>query len=37
MDRGSDSLLQMSAARRLAWAALGCAVVWGAVALALLA
>lgn len=30
------TLLQMSAARRLAWAAAGCGVVWGAVAWALL-
>jgi hypothetical protein len=30
------SLLQMSAAQRLLIAAAGCAVVWGAVAMALL-
>jgi hypothetical protein len=34
MPERRSSLLQMSAARRLAWAALGCAVVWLAVALA---
>lgn len=36
MHRPRLNLLQMSAAGRLAWAAGACAVVWGAVAWALL-
>jgi len=32
---GSTSLLQMSAGRRLLFAAVGCAIVWIAVAVAL--
>lgn len=36
MPRPTVSLMQMSALQRLAWAAAGCAVVWGATAWALL-
>ena len=35
MGRRHHSLLQMSAASRLALALIGCAIVWAAVALAL--
>jgi hypothetical protein len=35
MGRTRTSFLQMSATQRLVWALLGCALVWGAVALAL--